>query len=127
MWCPRYRAAIISHSGSSCGAVELTIDAVRSLKPSPLSSSRFLSAAPSSSAVLVLTVANRQCSTRSVPEKVPKWVWVLPTSTTRSTAGECTQRSARGEHRLAAGELQRLDPAGGPAARRRRVAPREVE
>ena len=52
----------------------------------PRSASRLRSAAPSSSAVESRTVAKRQCSTSSSPSKVPKWVCVLPTSTTRSIA-----------------------------------------
>src|SRR3954469_16873054 len=54
----------------------------------PRSPSSVLRRAPSSSAVDSRTVAKRQCSTSSVPLKVPKWVWVLPTSTTRSISGE---------------------------------------
>src|SRR4051812_7864270 len=75
-----------SHSGSSWGTVEETIDAFRSASPTPRSSSRLRSAAPSSSLVDVRTVAKRQCSISSSPRNVPKWVWVLPTSTTRSIA-----------------------------------------
>src|SRR5215207_9497136 len=63
------------------------IEPVRSPKPSPRSSSRLLRAAPISSAVEERTVAKRQCSTSSSPRKVPKCVWVLPTSTARSTNG----------------------------------------
>src|SRR3954454_14650394 len=59
-----------------------------SAKLIPRSSSRLRSAAPSSSAVDVRTVAKRQCSTSRSPSKVPKWVWVLPTSTTRSMRRE---------------------------------------
>ena len=40
--------------------------------------------APSSSAVDSRTVAKRQCSTSSPSRNVPKWVCVLPTSTTSS-------------------------------------------
>src|SRR3954470_10365561 len=54
----------------------------------PRSPSSALIAAPSSSAVDSRTVAKRQCSSSSVPLKVPKWVWVLPTSTTRSISGQ---------------------------------------
>src|SRR4051794_21589969 len=77
-----------SHSGSSCGTVEETIDALRSARPTPRSSSRLRSAAPSSSAVESRTVAKRQCSTSVPSSHVPKWVWVLPTSTVNSMAWE---------------------------------------
>ena len=72
--------------------MEETIDASRSPSPSPRSSSRLRSMAPSSSAVESRTVAKRQCSTSSSPVKAPKWVWVLPTSRTRSMAARlcCT-------------------------------------
>src|SRR4051794_14148256 len=76
------------HSGPSCGTVEETIDALMSEKLMPRSSSSVASRAPSSSAVDSRTVAKRQCSSSSVPLKVPKWVWVLPTSTTRSISGQ---------------------------------------
>src|SRR6476469_10452779 len=76
------------HSGASCGTVDETIDALRSVKDIPRSSSSAASRAPSSSAVDSRTVAKRQCCSSSVPLKVPKWVWVLPTSTTRSISGE---------------------------------------
>src|SRR3954470_1683139 len=76
------------HSGPSCGTVEETIDALMSEKLMPRSSSSVASRAPSSSAVDSRTVAKRQCSSSSVPLKVPKWVWVLPTSTTRSMCGQ---------------------------------------
>ena len=47
---------------------------------------------PNSSAVDSRTVAKRQTSTSSSPLKVPKWVCVLPTSTTRSMgAGLCSR------------------------------------
>src|SRR3954454_22613047 len=72
------------HSGASWGTVEETIELVsvdRSIPRSPSSARR---AAPSSSAVDSRTVAKRQCSTRSVPSKVPKWIWVFPTSTTNN-------------------------------------------
>src|SRR3954452_9988129 len=82
----RYRPAIVAHSGPSCGTVDDTIDALRSSSVTPRSSSRLRSAAPSSSAVDSRTVANRQCSTSSPSRHVPKCVWVLPTSTTRSMA-----------------------------------------
>src|ERR1700738_3821235 len=57
-----------------------------SAKPKPRSPSRLESTAPSSSRVDSGTVANRQCSAISVlpSAKTPKWVWVLPTSTTSS-------------------------------------------
>src|SRR4051794_10906273 len=84
----RYRPAIVAHSGPSWGTVDDTIDAVRSSRVTPRSSSRLRSAAPSSSAVDSRTVANRQCSTSSSPRHVPKCVWVLPTSTTRSMGGQ---------------------------------------
>ena len=67
----------------------------RSSKPRPRSASRLRSAAPSSSAVDVRTVAKRQCSTSSVPSNVPKCVWVLPTSTTRSTAARILREHPR--------------------------------
>src|SRR4051812_42723262 len=76
------------HSGASCGTVEETIEALMSAKVMPRSSSSVASRAPSSSAVDSRTVAKRQCSTSSVPLKVPKCVWVLPTSTTRSISGQ---------------------------------------
>ena len=60
--------------------------ASRSPRWSARSSSRLFSAEPSSSAVDSRTVANRQCSSSSSPRKVPKCVWVLPTSTASSTA-----------------------------------------
>src|ERR1700722_14653423 len=66
-----------------------------SAKPSPRSSSRLRSAAPSSSEVEPRSVAKRQCSVISPSRTAPKWVWVLPTSTTRSTGGLCGQRKAR--------------------------------
>src|SRR3954463_16772659 len=84
----RERPAIVAHSGPSCGTVEDTIDALRSSRVTPRSSSRLRSAAPSSSAVDSRTVANRQCSTSSPSRHVPKCVWVLPTSTTRSIAAQ---------------------------------------
>src|SRR3954465_4758440 len=87
------------HSGPSCGTVEETIDALMSEKLMPRSSSSVASRAPSSSAVDSRTVAKRQCSTSSVPLKVPKWVWVLPTSTTRSTVGQ-DARMTRGQMTL---------------------------
>src|SRR4051812_2434833 len=77
-----------AHSGASCGTVEETIDASRSEKLMPRSSRSVLSRAPSSSAVDSRTVAKRQCSSSVSPSKVPKWVCVLPTSTTRSICGE---------------------------------------
>src|SRR3954451_24133778 len=77
-----------SHSGSSCGTVEETIEDVRSGRPTPRSSTRLRSAAPSSSEVDIRTVAKRQCSTSSSTRKVPKWVWALPTSTTRSMGAD---------------------------------------
>ena len=49
------------------------------------SASRLRSRAPSSSAVDSRTVAKRQSCTSSSPRKAPRWVCVLPTSTTRST------------------------------------------
>src|SRR3954453_5378741 len=75
---------MVAHSGPSCGTVEETIDAVRSPRGTPRSSSSERSAAPSSSAVDSRTVAKRQCSTSSPSRQVPKCVWVFPTSTTRS-------------------------------------------
>src|SRR3954454_4150468 len=84
----RYRPAIVAHSGPSCGTVDDTIDALRSSRVTPRSSSRLRSAAPSSSAVDSRTVAKRQCSISSPSRHVPKCVWVLPTSTTRSMAGQ---------------------------------------
>src|SRR3954471_23777162 len=70
------------------------------------------SAAPSSSVVESRTVAKRQCSTRSVPSKVPKWVWVFPTSTTSSIgqdavmpSGELTLYVVPASHPCAAVEL----------------------
>src|SRR6059036_2615102 len=76
------------HSGASCGTVEDTIELVSCERSIPRRPSSARSAAPSSSAVESRTVAKRQCSTRSVPSKVPKWVWVFPTSTTRSMVGQ---------------------------------------
>src|SRR5919112_3362239 len=76
------------HSAPSCGTVDDTIDALRSPSPTPRSSSRLRSAAPSSSAVDVRTVAKRQCSISSSPRYVPKCVCVLPTSTTSSMGGQ---------------------------------------
>src|SRR4051794_13099537 len=76
------------HSGASWGTVEETIEASRSSNDMPRRSSSVVRRAPSSSAVDSRTVAKRQCSTSVVPSKVPKWVWVLPTSTTRSISGE---------------------------------------
>src|SRR4051794_3004192 len=84
----RYRPAIVAHSGPSCGTVDDTIEAVRSSSVTPRSSSSERSAAPSSSAVDSRTVAKRQCSTSSPSRHVPKCVWVLPTSTTRSMGGQ---------------------------------------
>src|SRR3954452_24821768 len=84
----RYRPAIVAHSGPSCGTVDDTIDALRSSSVTPRSSRRLRSAAPSSSAVDSRTVAKRQCSTSSSSCHVPKCVWVLPTSTTRSMGGQ---------------------------------------
>src|SRR3984893_13476562 len=79
----------------------------------PRSCSRLLSAAPSWSAVDWRTVAKRQCSSSSSPRQSPKWVCVLPTSTT-SSIGEHYARevmAARpklyvlpGAHPCAAGE-----------------------
>ena len=60
-----------------------------SAKPRPRSASRLRSAAPSSSEVEPRSVAKRQCSTISPSRTAPKWVCVLPTSTTRSTRGLC--------------------------------------
>src|SRR3954447_6993132 len=78
----------------------------------PRSSSSARSAAPSSSAVDWRTVAKRQCSTRSVPLKVPKCVWVFPTSTTsnmgddaRMTRGRMTLYVVPASHPCAAVEL----------------------
>src|SRR4051812_41615999 len=84
----RYRPAIVAHSGPSCGTVDDTIDALRSSSVTPRSSRRLRSAAPSSWAVASRTVAKRQCSTSSPPRHVPKCVWVLPTSTTRSIGAQ---------------------------------------
>src|SRR6476660_7786442 len=81
-----------AHSGSRWGTVEETIELDTSLNETPRSSSRFPSAAPSSSAVDSRTVAKRQCSRSSSPRKVPKWVWVLPTSTTSSMEGDYADR-----------------------------------
>src|SRR3954469_2172075 len=72
------------------------MEASRSRMSMPRRSSSARSAAPSSSAVDSRTVAKRQCCTRSVPSKVPKCVWVLPTSTTRSKVVQ-DARMARGE------------------------------
>src|SRR3954454_10654967 len=66
------------------GTVEETIAESRSENVVPRSASRPASLPASSSAVSSRTVRKRQCSTSSAPRKVPKWVWVLPTSTTRS-------------------------------------------
>src|SRR3954471_11159281 len=115
-----------AHSGASCGTVEETIDASRSSMLIPRRSSSARSAAPSSSAVDSRTVAKRQCSTSSVPRKVPKWVWVLPTSTTRSTVrqdarmprGELTLYVVPASHPCAAVEL---------ALRRKGLAYRRVD
>src|SRR3954470_22248918 len=52
----------------------------------PRSASRLRSTAPSSSAVDSRTVAKRQCWTRAPSRNVPRCVWVLPASTTRSMA-----------------------------------------
>src|SRR3954454_4476195 len=100
------------HSGASWGTVEETIELVsvdRSIPRSPSSARR---AAPSSSAVDSRTVAKRQCSTRSVPSKVPKWVWVFPTSTTSNMrehaampSGELTLYVVPASHPCAAVEL----------------------
>src|SRR4029078_10205489 len=68
--------------------VDETIEASRSASVTPRSSSRLRSAAPSSSAVDSRTVAKRPCSTSSPSCQVPKWVWVFPTSTTSSMAGQ---------------------------------------
>src|SRR3954464_13504871 len=84
----RYRPAIAAHSGPRCGRVDDTVDALRSSSVTPRSSRRLRSAAPSSSAVDSRTVAKRQCSTSSPSRHVPKCVWVLPTSTTRSMGGQ---------------------------------------
>src|SRR5437763_3919368 len=84
-----------TYSGTGCGSVEEMIDVLRSASPTPRSSSRLRSAAPSSSAVESRTVAKRQCSTRLSPSHVPKWVWVLPTSTARSTAWEYGAMAAK--------------------------------
>src|SRR4051812_43855717 len=50
----------------------------------PRSASRLRSTAPSSSAVDSRTVAKRQCWTRAPSRNVPRWVCVLPASTTSS-------------------------------------------
>src|SRR5213083_948604 len=84
-----------------------------SSNPRPRRRSRFDSAAPSSSAVDSRTLAKRQCSTSSVPRNVPRCVWVLPTSTTRSmvrqdarmTRGELTLYVVPASHPCAAVEL----------------------
>src|ERR1700754_4336719 len=89
----RYRLAIAVHSSPSCGTVEETIDASRSASVTPRSSRRLRSAAPSSSAVDSRTVAKRQCSTSSPLRHVPKCVWVLPTSTTRSMGAQSMFRT----------------------------------
>src|SRR3954469_13649285 len=89
------------------------MEASRSRMSMPRRSSSARSAAPSSSAVDSRTVAKRQCCTRSVPSKVPKCVWVLPTSTTRSmvrqdarmTRGELTLYVVPASHPCAAVEL----------------------
>src|SRR4051812_23064549 len=73
-----------SHSTASAGTVEETIDPSRSSKATPWRPSMPASLAASSSQVSARSVAKRQCWTSSSPRKVPKWVWVLPTSTTRS-------------------------------------------
>src|SRR5947209_12189319 len=85
-----------AHSGASCGTVEETIEAVISVISIPRSPSSARSAAPSSSAVDSRTVAKRQCSTSSLSRKVPKWVCVLPTSTTSNTVGQ-DARMTRGQ------------------------------
>src|SRR5205085_428323 len=82
-------ADISVHCSESCGTVEDTIEESTSLKDRPRSASRLDSAAPSSSPVDSRTVAKRQCSATTSEESAntPKWVWVLPTSTTSSMAG----------------------------------------
>src|SRR4051794_41744346 len=89
------------------------MEASRSRMSMPRRSSSARSAAPRSSAVDSRTVAKRQCCTRSVPSKVPKCVWVLPTSTTsskvvqdaRMTRGELTLYVVPASHPCAAVEL----------------------
>src|SRR5215218_6481460 len=53
----------------------------------PRSASRLRSTAPNSSAVDWRTVAKRQCCTSASSRNVPRWVCVLPASTTRSMDG----------------------------------------
>src|SRR5579884_869718 len=89
---------MLAHSGSSCGTVEETIDALTSSKAQPRSSSRLRSAAPSSSAVDWRTVAKRQCSSSCCSRYTPKCVCVLPTSTASSIAGDYAPREMS-EHR----------------------------
>src|SRR3954452_10271377 len=90
-----------SYSGSSSGTTVEMIEASRSSNDCPRSSSRLAKAAPSSSPVDSRTVAKRQCSTSSASRKVPKWVWVLPTSTTRSMGLATVVRMRGVEPRLA--------------------------
>src|SRR3954447_1752064 len=80
----RYRSPIATHSGRSWGTVEETITPSRPSRCIPRSASRLRRTAPSSSAVDSRTVAKRQCWTSAPSRKVPRWVWVLPASTTRS-------------------------------------------
>src|SRR3954468_16793617 len=102
------------------------MEASRSRMPMPRRSSSARSAAPSSSAVDSRTVAKRQCCTRSVPSKVPKCVWVLPTSTTRSK-GVQDARMARGELTLYVVPASHPCAAVEPALRRKGLAYRRVD
>src|SRR3954466_13576903 len=65
----------------------------------------------SSSAVASRTVAKRQCSTSSSSRNMPRWVWVLPTSTASSM-------DARSKHAdpLDALTLERVQGVGEPRA-----------
>src|SRR5277367_5953168 len=102
-----------------------------SAKPRPRSSSRLRTTAPSSSEVDERTLATRQCSTISPSRTAPKWVCVLPTSTTRSTRGLCAflvrQRESRARAAHALIERQRRERVGEALARGRRQLEVEFE